>query len=126
MVSTQPRSHVVTCLTRPPMQMALVVGLRRICSSVRPYAALRMPARCCSRYLIRPSRSSATGGTVPGMSRTLAENVDTQPGYEGTWLPEQLGAAVGALEVQLRVVLPRDRDASVHLHRLGGDGEQCL
>ena len=34
--------------------------------------------------------------------------------------PEQLCAAVGALEVQLDVVLPCDRDAAVHLDGFGG------
>jgi hypothetical protein len=35
-VSIQPRSQVVTCLISPPMQIALLVGVFRICSSVSP------------------------------------------------------------------------------------------
>src|SRR5689334_2250845 len=49
------------------MVSTLTDGAERACSSVRPWATMSNALRICARYASRPSRSSATGGTVPGM-----------------------------------------------------------
>src|SRR5260370_18285278 len=58
-------------LMSPPTLRALAAGVTRACSSLSPYAAILMTARCWARNARSPARSSATGGTVPGIAATL-------------------------------------------------------
>src|SRR6478672_7752603 len=69
-----------------------------------PARSETVPIRCSSRP---PSEAT--------LEHFRLEPAQMLPGWS-----EQLGTAVCALEVQLDVVLPGDRDAAVHLDGLGG------
>src|SRR5690242_16885316 len=56
---------------RPPTLSGPGVGVARAWSSVSPWAVRRMTYRCWEMYARRPSRSSATGATCPGMPALL-------------------------------------------------------